>query len=188
MRESLGRLLRSRFFAPVLTAALVWAATAALVAGTAPEQSAHATVALVPREGRPLPTAAMIQLLSTRYVASGSSSDTARSVAATVGLDASDVEDMVEITIPPDTTNLQVAVVTDKRRTAVEVAEAYALQIVDDSATDPDLTATVVVPAHSTGPVRGQQRRLLMIGLAAGLLLGAVALGLLSVLRTRQPA
>jgi hypothetical protein len=94
---------------------------------------------------------------------------------------------MVDLSIPPDTTNLQVVVVTEVRRTAVEVADAYAAQVVADSASDPDLTATVVVPAHATGAVRDQQRRLLMVGLAVGLLLGAAALGAISVLRSRRP-
>lgn len=188
VRGTLARGARNRWVAPVLAALAVWAITALLLAGTPAQSGAQAVVALVPREGRSLPTASMIQLLSTRYVASGSSAQTAQEVAQQLQLDPAEVTDAVRLSIPENTTNVSLAVVTDEADTALAIAEAYAAVLVEQSDTDPDLSGSIVVPAHATGVVRADQRRLLMIGLAAGLVLGALALGLVGLLSGRTRA
>ena len=183
MYDKVVRILGNRWVVAPFAAAVVWAGTGVVVLGEPVEHAARSVVALEPREDRPLPQAAMIQLLSTRYIAMAASPESARDVATQLDLDTTTVADAVSMTMPATTTNLELVVVTDDADFSVAVAEAYAELLVRRSQTDPDLVASVVVPANATGTVRTQARRVLMTGLAAGLGVGACVLALFALRR-----
>lgn len=167
------RVLGNRWVIAGVAALVVWVGTGFVVARAPVEHAARSVVALEPREGRALPQAAMIRLLSTRYVAVASSPETARDVAEQLDMDAADVASAVSVAMPEATTNLELVVVTDSTDASIAIAAEYAEVLIGRSETDPDLVASLIVPASSTGTVRTEARRVLMAGLAAGLAVGA---------------
>jgi capsular polysaccharide biosynthesis protein len=135
--------------------------------------STTAVVSVGPRTDRALVSASMIKLLATRYVAYASSAQLADTVAQDLGLDPVTLQSALEVTMPELTTNVYVSLELDDPEDAAAAAAAYTEAIVENSTTDPVLSAAVLVPARiDMTPDPAASPRLLAAAAVVALLLG----------------
>ena len=134
---------------------------------TAPvEFTATAVVAVSPRAGQAVPSAAMISLLSTRYVAFASSDETVADLAAAVDLPLDRVSSGLTVTMPLNTTNIYLQCSLPTPALATTTSRLLSELVIAQARTDAILTAEIVVPAKAAAQPDGQRRRrLLTVGL-----------------------
>ena len=167
----------------------VLAGVGAAVAGLSTASTVTAVVAVGPRPDTTA-SAALITLLSTKYVAFASSPALAEQVAGEAGVEASTIVDGLEVSAPERTTTIRIAMTADTAEDAAAVAEAVSTAVVERSASDRYLLAEIVVPAEADSAVEQSGRpRLLAVGVAGAVVLavgGAVAAQSVARLRARR--
>ncbi len=140
-----------------------------------PVYASQAIISISPREKSAVPSADMIRLLSTKYVAYASSDATLTRVADEVGVEPDMLRTNAEATMPAGTTTVYVQVTTTDRSTSIDAANALTLGITEWSMRDPTLTAETVVkadaPEYSLTP-----RTLLLWVLLVGTLISSLVL------------
>ena len=164
----------------------VLAGVGAAAAGLSTPSTVTAVVAVGPRPDTTA-SAALITLLSTKYVAFASSPALAEQVAGEAGVEASTIVDGLEVSAPERTTTIRIAMTADTAEDAAAVAEAVSKAVVERSASDRYLLAEIVVPAEADSAVEQSGRsRLLAVGVAGAVVLAvAVAVVAQSVARLR---
>jgi capsular polysaccharide biosynthesis protein len=158
----------------------------AATAGLSTASTVTAVVAVGPRPDTTA-SAALITLLSTKYVAFASSPALAEQVAGKAGVEAPTIVDGLEVSAPERTTTIRIAMTADTAEDAAAVAEAVSKAVVERSASDRYLVAEIVVPAEADSAVEQSGRsRLLAVGVAGAVVLAvAVAVVAQSVARLR---
>lgn len=133
--------------------------------------SATSVVALAPRSDSQL-SGEILRVVIPKYVAYLSSRPTLQTVASRTGLDANDLRGGVNVSVAPQTANLEIKVSLGTSRAAADGAAALASEAITLSQSDRLLTAEVLVPAVAVTTPSGPPRRLIE---AAGLVLAALA-------------
>jgi capsular polysaccharide biosynthesis protein len=121
-------------------------------------------------------SAALIQQLTTRYVAYASSSQVAEQVADDLGLEADVVKSSTTVRLPERTTNLFISVSMPDADDAARVASELSERTRQSSVTDPLLTVNSLVPGvvAQTPDSSGRPQRLAAATLVA-ILIGVAA-------------
>lgn len=113
-----------------------------------------------------------LRIVLPKYVAFLSSRPTTSAVAGELALDAGDLRDGTDVSVAPETTNLEITVELTDSGDAQRAAAALAGAAVELSADDRLLQAEILVPAVEVTTAVGPPRRLLEAG---GLLLALLA-------------
>lgn len=161
---------------PLFTGVVVWAERLPTT------YESRAVVALVPREdvvvgGDTLRAAVQ------KYVAFAGSRPVLDEVAGSTGADASSLRGGVDVSVAPETANLEIIVELDSPQAAAGNAAEIADRAVDLSRSDRLLAAEVLVPAVQVPEPSGPPRRLIE---AAGLLLALLAGALVALVADRS--
>ncbi len=177
---------------PFARAAWVWPAligivlcvTAGAIAAAPRQYTTTAVVSVTPRQAESPPAASMITLLAKSYVAFASSDQTAEKIALATGVPVADIQRGTTVTMPANTTNVQVQATMGSPGEAALVAGAMSTRLVAFSEYDPTLSATTVVPASP--PPDPELARLRPLTVEALGFLGVAALVLALVARAAQ--
>jgi len=181
-----------QWVAGAVVAVAVVAGAASYVVSLPDQYTSTTVVSFAPRVDRPS-GADTLQVLASKYVAFLSSPATLRSVAASTGEDARELQDAVRAEIAPATVNLTVSATLDDPARAASTANAFAAAAAAESIDDANLRADVLTPAVEPLGPSGPPRTLMLAvasvaGLGAGLLVGAALAGVRrAALRGRAP-
>ena len=182
------RIALRRFWALAVVVAMTSMAAVTLYASRLPANyTATAVVSVEPRTGSPT-SAALIALLSTKYVAYAASPDLHSQMAGDYDMSAESFRKGLQITMQERTTNIAIDMTARDRKTAAGIATAIGERIVDRSISDRNLSAVVVLPARpENASVSSGRTRLLAVGAAASAAFG-VLVALLAEAATRLRA
>lgn len=115
----------------------------------------------------------VVRLVVPKYTVYVTSDATTRRVASDLGVVTSQIQDGLSVTIPPETTNLEVSISGEDETLVAPAANALATQAVDFSKRDELLVGALVSKAAPPGGPSGPPRRLLEVaGGIAALLVG----------------
>jgi capsular polysaccharide biosynthesis protein len=174
----------------LLACVVLLAALGSVVVAVAELPSRSTATAVVSVDPRPGTTAsaALITLLSTKYVAFASSPALAERVARETQVAATAIDGGLEVTMPERTTTIRIAMTADTAEDAAAVTEAVSTAVVQRSNSDRYLLAEVVVPAEADSATERSGRvELLPVGIAGAVVL-AVGVAVLAQLVARARA
>lgn len=127
----------------------------------------------------------ILRVVAPKYVAYLDSRPVVAEVAAAKGLDAGELQDGLDVSVAPETANLEVNVELADPQDAAAAAQALAMQAVELATADRLLRADLLVPAVVVQTPSGPPRRLIEAGGALLALLAGVTLALTA--DRRQP-
>ena len=146
------------------------------------QYTATSVVSITPREAEAPPAASMFTLLTKSYVAFASSDHTAAKISQATGVPMDDIQRGTNVTMEPNTTNVEVEATMSSPGDAALVAGAVGVRLVAFSSYDRTLTASMVVPPTPPSSPELEGVRTLVVRtllLTAGALIAlAVLLGL----------
>lgn len=167
--------LRRRWLVFLLVATAIVSGVSAWAIARPSEYAATSLVAMRPHGERPA-AAPMVVLTAPRYVAYATSPFLLRQIARDAGLNASDLEAAVVVSMEVATANLSIVVTLRDAEAAARVANAVADAVAERARTDVVLTAQVLseaeVPTAPSGPSRAGW---IVVGLLLGVVLAAAA-------------
>ncbi len=134
-----------------------------LALASPPNFTSEAVVAVTPRSNGSVPSAAMISLLATRYVAYASSDETVEVLATNFDLQSSNIRSGLSITMPAQTTNIYIESTMASSQNAATVASGLSARLIDLSKEDPNLRASAIVGAQAPTEADGERRRALVV-------------------------
>ena len=172
---------------PALLVALAFFVAATLYVESLPSQyDGTALVAIGPRPDVPSAGSDTVRVVAPKYVAYITARSTIEKVARRTGVDPDVLDDALEANVATDTGNLSITVRLESPRSAAIHANAFALEAVKFSQSDPLLEAQLIAPALPPDTPSAPPRRLLeAAALLVGLLLGVGTAALLERSRPR---
>ena len=172
---------------PALLVALAFFVAATLYVESLPSQyDGTALVAIGPRPDVPSAGSDIVRVVAPKYVAYITARSTIEKVARRTGVDPDVLDDALEANVATDTGNLSITVRLESPRSAAIHANAFALEAVKFSQSDPLLEAQLIAPALPPDTPSAPPRRLLeAAALLVGLLLGVGTAALLERSRPR---
>lgn len=164
--------LRRRWLLALLVAVPLLAGVVGYAQSLPNDYTSEAVVSFTPKADSNV-SGDTIRIVLPKYIASVTSPQTIRAAAARTTLSSGDVQNAVDASIPPDTTNLEISVKLHDPRQAQAVADYLTSAVLSAASTDQllaaDVSASAIVPSDPSGP----NRKLIdVVGLALAVLLG----------------
>jgi Mrp family chromosome partitioning ATPase len=142
------------------------------------EYTATAVVSFSPRTDAAV-GADVVRIVLPKYRVYAESDGAVPRAARTLGVPESQIESGLEVTIPLDTSNVEIAVTNEDPVTAARAANAIARDVVSLSKQDPLLKGSLVARARPPSSPSGPPRRMLELAGAVGALLAGIGVMLL---------